>query len=162
MPPIYDQHRPTAAITPRNIATEMADGFRFVFRNHILRWLLVLMFIANLGQQGIQTLVLYVLREENGLDEVTILQGDIVELEEQLLPDRIKVCLMDVDLAAPIEAGLEKIWARVVSGGTVLVDDCEEDTDWRGARHGYRRFCATHGLEERYEAGFGVLGKPSL
>ena len=72
MPPIYDLHRPTAAITPRNLATEMADGFRFVFRNHILRWLLVLMFIANLGQQGIQTLVLYVLREENGLDEVTI------------------------------------------------------------------------------------------
>src|SRR6058998_2324517 len=72
MPPIYDQHRPTAAITPQNLATEMADGFRFVFRNHILRWLLVLMFIANLGQQGIQTLVLYVLREENGLDEVTI------------------------------------------------------------------------------------------
>src|SRR6267142_1711635 len=72
MPPIYDQHRPTAAITPRNIAIEMADGFRFVFRNKILRWLLVLMFIANLGQQGIQTLVLYVLREENGLDEVTI------------------------------------------------------------------------------------------
>src|SRR6266550_3398251 len=72
MPPIYDLHRPTAAITPRNIATEMAEGFRFVFQNHILRWLLVLMFIANLGQQGIQTLVLYVLREENGLDEVTI------------------------------------------------------------------------------------------
>jgi len=72
MPPIYDLHRPTAAITPRNIANEMADGFRFVFRSKILRWLLVLMFIANLGQQGIQTLVLYVLREENGLDEVTI------------------------------------------------------------------------------------------
>lgn len=72
MPPIYDVHRPTAAITVRNLTNEMADGFRFVFRNHILRWLLVLMFIANLGQQGIQTLVLYVLREENGLDEVTI------------------------------------------------------------------------------------------
>jgi predicted MFS family arabinose efflux permease len=72
MPPIYDLHRPTAAVTPRNIATEMADGFRFVFHNRVLRWLLVLMFIANLGQQGIQTLVLYVLREENQLDEVTI------------------------------------------------------------------------------------------
>jgi predicted MFS family arabinose efflux permease len=72
MPPIYDVHRPTAAVTARNLANEMADGFRFVFRNHILRWLLVLMFIANLGQQGIQTLVLYVLREENGLDEVSI------------------------------------------------------------------------------------------
>ena len=72
MPPIYDQHRPTAAITARNIATEMAEGFRFVFQSRVLRWLLVLMFIANLGQQGVQTLVLYVLREENGLDEVTI------------------------------------------------------------------------------------------
>src|SRR5947207_6666677 len=72
MPPIYDLHRPTTAITPQNIAIEMADGFRFVFQNKILRWLLVLMFIANLGQQGIQTLVLYVLREENGLSEVTI------------------------------------------------------------------------------------------
>ena len=72
MPPIYDLHRPTAAITARNIATEMADGFRFVFQNRVLRWLLVLMFIANLGQQGIQTLVLFVLREENRLDEVTI------------------------------------------------------------------------------------------
>ena len=72
MPPIYDLHRPTAAITPQNIAGELADGFRFVLQSRVLRWLLVLMFIANLGQQGIQTLVLYVLREENGLDEVTI------------------------------------------------------------------------------------------
>jgi predicted MFS family arabinose efflux permease len=72
MPPIYDVDRPAAAVTPRNIAGELADGFRFVLQNRVLRWLLVLMFIANLGQQGIQTLVLYVLREENGLDEITI------------------------------------------------------------------------------------------
>ena len=72
MPPIYDLHRPTAQISPRVIASEMADGFRFVFENRILRWLLVLMFIANLGQQGIQTLLLYVLREENGLSEINI------------------------------------------------------------------------------------------
>ena len=37
-----------------------------------LRWLAVLMFIANLGGMGVQTLVLYVLREENGLSEITI------------------------------------------------------------------------------------------
>src|SRR5207248_11051128 len=72
MPPIYDLQRPTALTTPRVSASEMAAGFRFVFENRILRWLLVLMFIANLGQQGIQTLLLYVLREENGLDEVSI------------------------------------------------------------------------------------------
>ncbi|HEV8536261.1 MAG TPA: MFS transporter [Candidatus Limnocylindria bacterium] len=72
MPPIYDIDRPTAAITARNIASELAEGFRFVWHSRVLRWLLVLMFIANLGQQGVQTLVLYVLREENSLNEVTI------------------------------------------------------------------------------------------
>ena len=72
MPPIYETDRPKAAITPGNIARELGEGFSFVWRSQILRWLLVLMFIANLGQQGIQTLVLYVLREENRLDEVTI------------------------------------------------------------------------------------------
>src|SRR5438067_1639003 len=91
MPPIYDLHRPTARITPRVIASEMADGFRFVFENRILRWLLVLMFIANLGQQGIQTLLLYVLREENGLDEVSIglalsLAGAVTVLASVIAP----------------------------------------------------------------------------
>jgi predicted MFS family arabinose efflux permease len=73
MPPIYDADRTArAAITARVIGREMAEGFRFVWRSKVLRWLLVLMFIANLGQQGIQTLLLYVLREENRLDEITI------------------------------------------------------------------------------------------
>jgi predicted MFS family arabinose efflux permease len=72
MPPIYDVDRPTAPVTAANIGREMAEGFGFVWRSQILRWLLVLMFICNLGQQGVQTLVLYVLREEHRLDEVTI------------------------------------------------------------------------------------------
>src|SRR5437762_715760 len=72
MPPIYDVDRPTTAITPANIARELGEGFSFVWHSKVLRWLLVLMFIANLGQQGVQTLVLYVLREENQLSGVTI------------------------------------------------------------------------------------------
>src|SRR5207302_1976502 len=67
MPPIYDVDRPTTAITPANLARELGEGFSFVWHSKVLRWLLVLMFIANLGQQGVQTLVLYVLREENQL-----------------------------------------------------------------------------------------------
>jgi predicted MFS family arabinose efflux permease len=72
MPPIYDVDRPTAKVTPGNIARELGEGFTFLWHSKVLRWLIVLMFIANLGQQGIQTLVLYVLREEHHLDEVTI------------------------------------------------------------------------------------------
>ena len=73
MPPIYDADRGgRAPITPRVVGQELAEGFGFIWRSKVLRWLLVLMFIANLGQQGIQTLLLYVLREENRLDEITI------------------------------------------------------------------------------------------
>ncbi|TMG55059.1 MAG: MFS transporter [Chloroflexi bacterium] len=73
MPPIYEADRTSrGAITLRIVGTELAEGFGFVWHSKVLRWLLVLMFIANLGQQGIQTLLLYVLREENRLDEITI------------------------------------------------------------------------------------------
>jgi len=73
MPPIYETGREAGApLTARVIANELAEGFSFVWRSQILRWLLVLMFIANLGGQGIQTVLLYVLREENHLDELTI------------------------------------------------------------------------------------------
>src|SRR5438067_11529058 len=73
MPPIYEADRTSrGAITLRIVGTELAEGFGFVWHSKVLRWLLVLMFIANLGQQGVQTLVLYVLREENQLSGVTI------------------------------------------------------------------------------------------
>jgi len=73
MPPIYEADRTSrGAITLRIVGTELAEGFGFVWHSKVLRWLLVLMFIANLGQQGIQTLLLYVLREENRLDDITI------------------------------------------------------------------------------------------
>jgi predicted MFS family arabinose efflux permease len=62
----------SAPITLRNIADELAEGFRFVWRSPVLRWLAVLMSFANLGGVGVQTLVLYVLREEQRLPEVTI------------------------------------------------------------------------------------------
>jgi O-methyltransferase len=92
-----------------------------------------------------------------GLDEVRVVQADICELHPDELPARISVCLMDVDLAVPIHAGLDKVLPRMLPGGVVLVDDCEDDTGWRGARVGYRRFCRAHGISERYQAGFGLV-----
>jgi len=92
-----------------------------------------------------------------GLNEVRVVQGDIVTMPDELLPKQIKLCLMDVDLAVPIEVGLERVMPRLLPGGIVLVDDCDEDTPWRGARVGYERFCQAHDMREKYEAGFGVL-----
>ncbi len=73
MPPLLDTERgQRAPLTMRNIAREIGDGFRYVWRKPVLRWLLVVMSLANLGGVGLRTLILYVLREEQHLDEVTI------------------------------------------------------------------------------------------
>ena len=73
MPPILEiSAAQMAPLTVRNVIHEIGDGFAFVWRLKILRWLLVAMSIANLGGVGLRTLMLYVLREEHHLDEVTI------------------------------------------------------------------------------------------
>ena len=73
MPPILEiSAAQLAPLTVRNVVHEIGDGFAFVWRLKVLRWLLVAMSIANLGGVGLRTLILYVLREEHHLDEVTI------------------------------------------------------------------------------------------
>lgn len=73
MPPILEiSAAQLAPLTVRNVIHEIGDGFAFVWRMKVLRWLLVAMSIANLGGVGLRVLILYVLREEHHLDEVTI------------------------------------------------------------------------------------------
>ena len=73
MPPLPDAAQgERAPLGVRTIANEIADGFRYVWREPVLRWLLVVMSLANVGGVGLRTLMLYVLREEQHLDEITI------------------------------------------------------------------------------------------
>lgn len=73
MPPLNDVDPATIApLTLANVRSEVGEGFTFIWRSTVLRALFVLMFISNLGSQGVNTLLLYVLREEHGLDAVTI------------------------------------------------------------------------------------------
>jgi O-methyltransferase len=92
--------------------------------------------------------------------DVESIEADICELDPAGLPPLIAACLMDVDLAVPIHDGLEKVYPRLARGGIVLVDDCDEGTEWRGARSGYQDFVRAHGLAERYTpAGLGIVEK---
>jgi hypothetical protein len=89
---------------------------------------------------------------------VEAIRADIVELDPARLPEKICVCLMDVDLAVPIRDGLAKVHPRMVAGGVMLVDDCDEGSDWRGARVGYEEYMRSIGRPPRYTAsGFGVV-----
>jgi MFS family permease len=72
MPPLLERSSVTASLTPANVAREIGEGFSFIWRSPILRALCVLMFLSNLGGVGIQTLLLFVLSVEHGLDAATI------------------------------------------------------------------------------------------
>jgi predicted MFS family arabinose efflux permease len=73
MPPLNDVDPATIApLTVANVKTEVGEGFTFIWRSTVLRALFVLMFISNLGSQGMNTLLLFVLREEYKLDALTI------------------------------------------------------------------------------------------
>jgi predicted MFS family arabinose efflux permease len=73
MPPVYDADRvEQSALTVGNVMREIGEGFRYLWEQPVLRWLVVVMSIANLGGVGLRTLILYVLREEQHLDEITI------------------------------------------------------------------------------------------
>jgi len=72
MPPVYETEAPTTPLTVGNVKDEIAEGFRSIFDSAILRSLLVLMFVTNLGSSGLQTLLIYVLSEEHRIDPATI------------------------------------------------------------------------------------------
>jgi predicted MFS family arabinose efflux permease len=73
MPPLHDVDPASVApLTVANVRSEVGEGFTFIWRNTVLRALFVLMFISNFGSQGMNTLLLFVLREEYRLDAVTI------------------------------------------------------------------------------------------
>lgn len=90
--------------------------------------------------------------------QVEAIQADIVAIDPARLPQQVSVCLMDVDLAVPIREGLAKVRPLMVPGGVMLVDDCDEGTDWRGARVGYEEYMQAVGETPRYtNSGFGVV-----
>lgn len=72
MPPLFNTAPAELPLTIRNVIGEIREGFSYVWQHPILRPLLVVMSFANLGGVGIRTLILYVLREEQHLDEITI------------------------------------------------------------------------------------------
>jgi len=94
-----------------------------------------------------------------GASEIELVQGDIVKMPDSMLPAKIAVCLLDVDLEIPIYEGLKKIFPRLVNGGAILIDDCEESSVWR-ARKGWLRFIQENGLPQKEFMGMGLVEKP--
>jgi hypothetical protein len=80
-----------------------------------------------------------------------------VAVPDDLLPERVSVCLVDVDLEIPVYESLRRTFGRLAPGGSF---------SWMTARrplHGLEPVGATSGsfteagLPERYEFGLGIV-----
>jgi O-methyltransferase len=100
-------------------------------------------------------LVAKILRQ-HGCESVKLIKGDILTLPDEALPKECSLVLVDVDLTEPTFVSLQRLWPRLSPGGTALVDDCLEQTNWR-ARLGYSRFCRETNQAEQYQFGMGML-----
>lgn len=90
--------------------------------------------------------------------KVDVVAGDIATVPDSLLPERIAVALIDVDLAIPVQEGLKRLYPRLVTGGIVLVDDVgNEPHVFPGARVGYERFVEDENLPDEREFGMGIV-----
>ncbi len=94
-----------------------------------------------------------------GANEIELVKGDIVSMPDSMLPTKIAACLLDVDLEIPIYEGLKKIFPKIVKGGAILIDNCEDNSVWR-ARIGWQRFIQENGLPENKFMGMALVEKP--
>lgn len=94
-----------------------------------------------------------------GAPNIELIAGDITNLSSELLPSKVSACLIDVDLAQPVAAALQRVYPLLAPGGTIVVDDCEGRSDGWRARDGYQQFVLSEGLPEVYRFGMGVIEK---
>jgi len=59
---------------------------------------------------------------------------------------KIKLAFLDVDLYLPTKNTLPKLYDVLVPGGTILVDDVQQNNSWDGSYMAYMEFCETLGV----------------
>ena len=124
MPPVFNVTPAESPLTVRNVMREIGEGFSYVWKHPILRWLLVVMSLANLGGVGLRTLILYVLREEQHLDEITI--GVALSLSGLAM---VAGSILAPRLLRGRPMGQSMIWSIVISGIAALASAVTND--WR-------------------------------
>jgi len=84
--------------------------------------------------------------------DVELLQADIVQLPADQLPNQVAAALIDVDIAAPTKAALEKIIPCMTPGGIILIDDCDM-AGFKGARIATEQVAP----QATYQFGMGIV-----
>lgn len=127
MPPVYETDAPSTPLTAGNVKDEIAEGFRGIFDSAVLRSLLVLMFVTNLGSSGLQTLLIFVLSEEQKVAPAAIgvalsLSGVVQILGSALAPriaqgrplGHTMLWIVVAGSVGPLLAALMRDWRLIV------------------------------------------------
>ena len=97
----------------------------------------------------------------NGINRVSVHRGDAAVFDYGNIGE-IGFCLLDVDLYLPTRAALPRVYEQLRPGGLIIVDDCQPDQMYDGARQAFIEFASSIGLEpEIHHRKFGVLRKSS-
>jgi hypothetical protein len=102
------------------------------------------------------------MRWNNLEDVVRVVRADASTYDYGQLP-LVAFALVDVDLYRPVSDALRGVWARLLPGGTVVVDDCDpENPKWNGAHAAYVDFCHEKGIEPDIRLGkLGFIARPA-
>jgi O-methyltransferase len=91
----------------------------------------------------------------NGIGRVTSFCADAATFDyTKIAPFRF--VLIDVDLYRPVLATLKAIYDLVSSGGTIVIDGCEQGGEWAGAYKAFIEFTKANGIDAVIE--YGKLG----
>ena len=81
----------------------------------------------------------------NEISRVRSIQADVNSFDFTMLRE-ISFCLIDVDLMRPVVRSLEQVYPRMAPGGIIVVDDCQPNDKFDGARAGYLEVVGRHQL----------------
>ena len=96
-----------------------------------------------------------------GYHNARAVQADCTTFEFARHIGQIAFCLVDVDLYRPVKVALKRIYPLLVPGGSIVVDDCDQDNAlWDGSYQAYSEFCRDNGLTPEIVGGkLGVIRK---
>ena len=103
-----------------------------------------------------------ILRKSNFQDFpfLKVIQADCSEVDYSKLAP-IKLAFLDVDLYLPTKNVLPKLYAELISGGAILVDDVLNDNTYDGAYQAYMEFCQQQSIRPEIIGNkCGVIRKP--
>lgn len=96
---------------------------------------------------------------KNEIPNVILHKADAAEFDYGKIGP-VAFCLLDVDLYIPTKAALSKIYPMLQNGGVIIVDDCQPDQRYDGARQAYVEFTEEMGMPQKIEhRKFGLITK---